>query len=488
MIEANPETSPQKPHGKGSVFRQMYRITADSEATFEQKTRRLIDIGRKHLGLPYGFLTYIEGSLPGDRGISKDGGLFGDKDREGPGSERTGRDSGDALPETKEPGDEEPMQRILYASGEHPMLQEGETCPLSEAYCRKTIQQEELLSIQNAAAEGWGADPAYQRFDLGSYIGAKVVVDGELYGTFCFASHEARGRSFSDEEEAFVELLTRWASYELERQRSQDRVERFAELVTHDLKNPLNAAQMHLHLARRRLGLSSEEPETSQSYSGEERSSDEKTASDDQENTFRETTSKQTASQDSKIREHLNVTERALGRMEEIIANTLALTQGGDPLGPDDMEPINLKSVAETSWDQISSEEATLQVENTDQGDHASRRTLEKRAPFLAHEGRLRQLLENLFRNAVDHAGPNVTVTVGQTKNGFFVADNGPGIPEPKREQIFESGYSSTGKGTGFGLSIADMIAQSHGWTLLVTESTEGGARFEVRGVQMPVA
>jgi signal transduction histidine kinase len=96
--------------------------------------------------------------------------------------------------------------------------------------------------------------------------------------------------------------------------------------------------------------------------------------------------------------------------------------------------------------------------------------------------------LENLFRNAVDHAGPNVTVTVGQTENGFFVADNGPGIPETKREQIFESGYSSTGKGTGFGLSIADMIAQSHGWTLLVTESTEGGARFEVRGFKSPVA
>lgn len=460
MTQVNTGTSLEKPHGTGSVFRQMYRITANAEATFEQITRRLIDIGREHLGLPYGFLTRIEGSI--SRGNEAEG-----CDRDGLGPENIDSNGGPTapLPRTRETGDQEPIQKILYASGEHPILQEGESCPLSEAYCRKTIQQEDLLSIQNAAAQGWDADPAYHRFDLGSYIGAKIIVEQELYGTFCFASHEPRGCVFSDDDEAFVELLTRWASYELERQRSRERVDQFAKLVTHDLKNPLNAAQMHLHLARRRLGWTEGKRDN---ISGEKHPDSGKPESGEQE---------------PKIRKHLKVTGRALDRMEEIITNTHALTHGGNPLGPDDMEPVNLKHVAETSWEQISSEGATLQIETIDESDCATGHITEESACFLAHEGRLRQLFENLFRNAVDHAGPTVTVTVGRTEEGFFVADNGPGIPADRREQIFESGYSSTGKGTGFGLSIVDMIAHSHGWALLVTESNDGGARFEISGI-----
>lgn len=150
------------------------------------------------------------------------------------------------------------------------------------------------------------------------------------------------------------------------------------------------------------------------------------------------------------------------------------------------MEPVDLRGVVETSWEQVSSEEARLQVNDFAKADHASGDPPPKAAVFLAHEGRLHQLLENLFRNAVDHAGPKVTVTVGQTDEGFFVADDGPGIPADKREKIFEPRYSSTGKGTGVGLSIASMIARSHGWNLSVTESAAGGARFDISSVQRP--
>jgi signal transduction histidine kinase len=99
-----------------------------------------------------------------------------------------------------------------------------------------------------------------------------------------------------------------------------------------------------------------------------------------------------------------------------------------------------------------------------------------------ADRGPLQQALENLLRNAVEHDGPEVAVTVGPLVDGtgFYVADNGPGIPEEDRDSIFEHGFSG-GEGTGLGLAIVRNVAEGHGWTVTTTESAEGGARFEFR-------
>ena len=102
----------------------------------------------------------------------------------------------------------------------------------------------------------------------------------------------------------------------------------------------------------------------------------------------------------------------------------------------------------------------------------------------MADESRLQQLFENLFRNAVEHAGPDVRVTVGATTDGLYVADTGPGIPPSKRERVFETGYTTEGKGTGFGLSIVQQIAAGHGWEIQVTEADGGGARFDITGIE----
>ena len=119
--------------------------------------------------------------------------------------------------------------------------------------------------------------------------------------------------------------------------------------------------------------------------------------------------------------------------------------------------------------------------------------------PFSPTRG-LRQPFENPLRNAVkhgltssrtesgdaaEHGGPNMAV-VGDLPGGtgFCFADDGPGIPESDRERGFESGHSTSGSGTRFGLSIVDRIAEAHGWTVRVTESETGGARFEIDGVE----
>jgi signal transduction histidine kinase len=93
-------------------------------------------------------------------------------------------------------------------------------------------------------------------------------------------------------------------------------------------------------------------------------------------------------------------------------------------------------------------------------------------------------LFENLFRNAVNHGGGEVTVTVGELADGFYVADGGAGIPDEERDDIFEAGYSTAGDGTGFGLEIVKEIVEAHSWEIRVTDSETGGTRFEINGVE----
>ncbi|QLH76932.1 PAS domain-containing protein [Halosimplex rubrum] len=73
------------------------------------------------------------------------------------------------------------------------------------------------------------------------------------------------------------------------------------------------------------------------------------------------------------------------------------------------------------------------------------------------------------------------TVRVGTLDDdaGFFVEDDGPGIPPERRERALA--YGTEDDEGGYGLAIVRTTVEAHGWRLSVTESDEGGARFEVR-------
>jgi signal transduction histidine kinase len=206
-------------------------------------------------------------------------------------------------------------------------------------------------------------------------------------------------------------------------ERKNARLEEFASVVSHDLRNPLNVAQGRVELA-----------------------SDARETGD----------------------EHLATAERALDRMETLIEELLMLAREGKAV--EDAEPVDLGAVAESCWRSVVTGEATLVVES-------DRR-------IRADRTRLQALFENLFRNAVEHGGSDVTITVGDLESGagFFVADDGVGIPDADRERVFESGYSTARGGSGLGLAIVSVVAEGHGWTVEVGES-EGGARFEFAGV-----
>ncbi|WP_313693050.1 GAF domain-containing protein [Halorarum halobium] len=199
-------------------------------------------------------------------------------------------------------------------------------------------------------------------------------------------------------------------------ERQNERLEEFASVVSHDLRNPLSVAEGYLDLARE--------------------------TGDD---------------------EHIDTVADALDRMRGLIDDLLTLAREGRVVG--DTEAAELAAVADVAWRHVDTDEATLAVEED--------------CVVEADPDRLSELLENLFRNAVEHGDPDVAVRVECTEAGFAVEDDGDGIPEADRETVFEPGVTTSQDGTGFGLAIVRRVAEAHGWSVELTESSSGGARFE---------
>lgn len=207
-------------------------------------------------------------------------------------------------------------------------------------------------------------------------------------------------------------------------ERQNERLEKFASILSHDLRNPLTVAQGYLDLHREECGTEAE----------------------------------------------LEGIASALDRMEDLIQDILSAARYGQPV--QETESIALSSFLQECWSIVESPDASLELVDE--------------MSIWGDPDRLKQLFENLFRNAVEHGGTDVTVRVGQTDtNRLYIADDGTGISEAGREKVFEWGYTTSESGTGLGLSIVKEIAEAHGWTIAITESEAGGARIELTGVDI---
>nr|WP_244209994.1 response regulator [Haloarcula quadrata] len=216
---------------------------------------------------------------------------------------------------------------------------------------------------------------------------------------------------------------------ELEDQKEQ--LEQFAATVSHDLRNPLNVITGRLDLVQQECSS-----------------------------------------------EHLDVIETATDRMERIIEDLLWLTREQREIGS--QEPVAIETAAEAAWN-IAADPADDAEVYCDCG--GATQTL-----IRADVDQFQHLLENLFRNAIDHAGADVTVVVGMISSddvGFYIEDDGPGIPAEEREKVFNLGYSTSEAGTGIGLNITKRVVDAHGWDIRVTESSIGGTRFEITGLEI---
>jgi PAS domain S-box-containing protein len=220
--------------------------------------------------------------------------------------------------------------------------------------------------------------------------------------------------------------------YERSLERQNERLEEFAGVVSHDLRNPLTAIRSDLELYR---------------ATGDE--------------------------------SHLEDLADTADRMERLLDEVLHVAKDEDDV--ETTEPVDLDEVVRLARNGTLPETASVECAPT--------------PLVLADRDRLHRLVENLLRNAAEHGGDGVAVRVGPLGpwpddrsaadvDGFFVADDGPGIPAAERERVFESGYSSDSGGTGYGLAVVRSVAETHGWTVTVTDAEGGGARFEVRGVE----
>jgi PAS domain S-box-containing protein len=260
----------------------------------------------------------------------------------------------------------------------------------------------------------------------GPYRSAISIPIGD-HGVFQAVSEQLN--DFSEDDKELAELLVSHSAQALDQldkeralRQQNKRLDEFASVVSHDLRNPLNVAQGRLELAQREYD-----------------------------------------------NEHLDDVAQALDRMGALIDELLVLAREGETaIEP---EPVNLREIVEECWQTVETAEATL--------------TTNAEYRIQADEGRVQQLMENLIRNAIEHGGRTVTIRVGELEDGFFVQDTGPGIPAEKRSDVLEMGYSTTDEGTGFGLSIVKRIAEAHVWDVSICDGNEGGARIEFTGVSI---
>lgn len=272
--------------------------------------------------------------------------------------------------------------------------------------------------------------------------GSMMVVPLSDYGVLTMGSPEPQtigdqdlelARVFAANIETAIERVQRLETLqerEAELAEKNDRLERFASKLSHELRNPLNVIAGRIDLAR-------------------------------------ETGDPQ----------HFDHLDQSIGRMNRLIDDLLSFTREGAV----EMDPDwwSLSAVTSDSWEAIRSPTADLEVVADES--------------VYADEDRFRQLLDNLLRNSVEHALPSpeaeerpaerLRVTVGTLEDGFFVEDDGRGIPTDERDRLRSEGATELPHWTGLGLRIVSEVVDAHDWSMTITESSSDGARFEFHDV-----
>jgi signal transduction histidine kinase len=308
----------------------------------------------------------------------------------------------------------------------------------TEAAC--TVWLVDRLGELRPADEGTPANPGRagkEAFEAGEEAvvtapdgGGRFYVPLADHGLLAVTLPSERG--FDERTRDLVRVYARTGQSALDRvtqqrelERQNERLEEFASVVSHDLRNPLSVIEGRTELAL------------------------------------------QTGETDQ-----LEPVLRNVDRMDRLIDDLLTLAREGEEAT--ERRPINVGRVAEDAWRSVEAPAAELDVP--------------ERLPVVEVDPeQFQRVFENLFRNAVEHGGDDVTVTVtaltdGGEVAGVAVADDGPGIPPQEREAVFERGYTTGGN--GLGLAIVDDIVRNHGGTVVAREAETGGARFEIRDIE----
>ncbi|MHB9285519.1 GAF domain-containing protein [Halobacteriales archaeon Cl-PHB] len=173
------------PDGNGNRFhRRLSETVADADLDFSQKVDRLLELGCERFGLELGLFCRI-----------RDGSV-------------------------------EVQQAIGDADG----VEAGTTFELWQSYCRTVVEERRPVAIEDVDEADPSLTAARDLTGLAAYFGTPIELSGQLYGSLCFGSQTARREGFSEDERTFVELLSEWLSYELERQHREDQLAAVNEL------------------------------------------------------------------------------------------------------------------------------------------------------------------------------------------------------------------------------------------------------------------
>ncbi len=513
-------------------LRQLYEISADTTLSFADRIDRVLAMTCERLDLQYGFLATVD----------------------------------------------EDHKELIAIHGDHDGFAVGETIPLDGTYCEKTISRESLFAVENAEVDGWDDAPPVDSHGLCCYLGGKITIDGRLYGTLYFADDQAREGSFTETELAFVEVLTKWVSYQLERRSTESKLRALQEITQAFLtaddesavaKLAMEAADDILELPMTGLWQHDAEDDallpvdqTDQSdvyfdhqpvfesgegliwkafamnsvvvvddvqsepnrYNGDTAIKSEiivpvqsygvlvtatleqREFSDLEVDLLRilatslsaamvrvereaqlqrqnERLSEFTGYVSHDLRNPLSVAqgyidraietndtnvlssvERAHDRMQTLIDDMLLLARKGAVI--DLMGPTRAHVVAKRAWEAVETRDVELVIDGE--------------AVIAADGPRLQQVFENLYRNSIEHGGPDLTVTVECTDSRIVIADDGYGFegdPPPLDAETRESE-------SGLGLAIVAKIVDAHGWEITATDGKNGGSRFEITGVE----
>ncbi|MBB2976253.1 signal transduction histidine kinase [Microbacterium endophyticum] len=321
------------------------------------------------------------------------------------------------------------------------------TCAREDSLCSIVIEQKKPLVIADASAdEALARHPfvdgtlARVRFYASSPL---ITPEGVAIGTLCL--FDSRPRELSLDRREALDLLAGQVMDVLELRRityelfaANDRLERFAAQVTHDLSNPLSAVTGFIELA-----------------------ADAAEATDAPD-----------------VMHALRRADAASVRMARMLADLLNYVR----VGPADREvkDIKLAYVIQEALDDL----ATVITES-----HVSV-MVEANESIVADEMACGVLFQNLIANAIKFAratreDPLVEIRAVPITAGVRITidDNGPGIAPDQRERVFglmERGDNHDLPGLGLGLSTCRRIVEGHGGSIGITESPLGGARFSI--------
>ena len=299
---------------------------------------------------------------------------------------------------------------------------------LDTTLCQRVVSSG-LQAIDDTANHDGGYEADLDTIGTTAYLGFPLHQSEDVYGTVCFVNNESGSRSFTTEDVLVAEVVVQEIEFAIYRERAEEQLQHlndFVSMISHDLRNPLTVARGWVE---------------AELMNGENAA--------------------------------LEKSMVALDRMEELIVDGVEMAREARPVT--ETEELSLEAIATSCWGGGATPSSNLEIDGE--------------LVFAGHQPRVKRLFENLFRNAVVHGGDNLIVRVGPLDDGsgFYVADSGEGIPIDNRERIFDKGYSTDSGSPGLGLAIVKAVVDAHDWDIVVVDSMEGGARFEVHNVIVAV-